>query len=151
MHPVLKLCSRILVDVFEAELRGQPLFRNGAGEAWHLSFTNLKAEYGLRKMVGVPALARIVAAVMVGPDLLSSRVLFPDFRDINKQPPSAESRQAPRSVFATWRSHVNVCGVLYLMRINDAHTAKIACVAPLYVVLPLGEHFLDHVLNPADS
>lgn len=52
------LLARILDDVFEAELRGQPLFRSGAGETWHLSLTNLKAEYGLRKMVGVPVFSK---------------------------------------------------------------------------------------------
>jgi hypothetical protein len=36
--------------VFEAEVERQPLFRDGARDAWHLSFTILKAKYGVGNM-----------------------------------------------------------------------------------------------------
>lgn len=48
------LLAKILAGIFEAELAKQPLFREGEAATWHRSLSNLKAEYGLRRMVGVP-------------------------------------------------------------------------------------------------
>jgi len=51
----LSRLADIIRLVGAARYMKEQLFRDVDSAAWHLALTNLKAAYGLRKMVGVPS------------------------------------------------------------------------------------------------